>query len=184
MVLANDTQEWTYVNGDLGHITGLVPSTDPDTGEKSYAFVVELVRTGREVVIGKIVRKNQQKDTPREYEHLGAGGIREKKRMTRAEAMGKGVPYWDDEGINERRPRWTIGEVIYYPLRLGWASTIHKSQGLSLDRVQVDTTAGFFGSPAMSYVSMSRCRTPQGLRVIGTPDNRKTKINPLVAQWL
>lgn len=77
------------------------------------------------------------------------------------------------ESINARRPyyncdqkKWVIGWIEYMPLRLAWASTIHKSQGLTLDRVQIDARDRFAGNPAMMYVALSRCRTPENIRVV------------------
>jgi ATP-dependent exoDNAse (exonuclease V) alpha subunit len=61
-----------------------------------------------------------------------------------------------------------IGEIVYLPLRLAYASTVHKSQGLTLDQVQVDVGDRFFRSPAMTYVALSRARSLQGLRLVGT----------------
>lgn len=77
------------------------------------------------------------------------------------------------ESINARRPyyncdqrKWVVGWVEYMPLRLAWASTIHKSQGLTLDRVQIDARDRFAGNAAMQYVALSRCRTPENIRVV------------------
>lgn len=45
----------------------------------------------------------------------------------------------------------------------------HNSQGLSLDQVQVTLGDHFFKTSGMLYVALSRCRTPQGLRIVGSP---------------
>jgi len=60
-----------------------------------------------------------------------------------------------------------MGQIEYAPLRLAYASTVHKSQSLTLDRVQVDYRDHFFSSPGMLYVALSRCRTLEGLRLVG-----------------
>jgi ATP-dependent exoDNAse (exonuclease V) alpha subunit len=62
-----------------------------------------------------------------------------------------------------------VGDVTYLPLRLAFATTTHKSQGLSLDKVQVNISSHMFSSPGMLYVALSRARTPEGLRLVGTP---------------
>ena len=51
-----------------------------------------------------------------------------------------------------------IGGFEQYPMKLAWAMTIHKSQGLTFDRVVVDFGNGAFAS-GQTYVALSRCRT-------------------------
>lgn len=63
-----------------------------------------------------------------------------------------------------------IGEIIQevtgtftqFPIRLAWAVTIHKSQGLTFDKVNIDLGYGAF-SAGQTYVAMSRCRTFEGI---------------------
>lgn len=71
--------------------------------------------------------------------------------------------------------RTTAATRSQFPLDLAWATTIHKSQGMSLDVVHVDMTNDFV-TDGMAYVALSRCRTLQGLTVTGLTQ-KSVKVN-------
>lgn len=67
---------------------------------------------------------------------------------------------WDRE--TNRISTVTLGTFTQYPIKLAWAITIHKSQGLTFDKVIIDFGRGAFAHGQV-YVALSRCRTLEGI---------------------
>jgi ATP-dependent exoDNAse (exonuclease V) alpha subunit len=76
----------------------------------------------------------------------------------------------DDEGE-------TLARIKQIPLRLAWAMTIHKSQGMSLDAAEIDLGSAF--TEGMGYVALSRVRTLDGITLMGL-NAMALKVNPEV----
>jgi len=167
MCLAN-TPDFRVVNGDCGEIV------DRDASAKPAWVDVRLIRTERVERIFKIVRGVEVKERP-----LGGSFL----TIPRGEDFGEWI---EEPHYRSARRRFVHGQVEYLPLRLAWASTVHKAQGLTLDRVQVDVRDQFFGSAAMTYVALSRCRTLAGLRIVGQRERfaAQIRMEPKVRGWL
>ncbi len=82
----------------------------------------------------------------------------------------KNIKYSLDEESKEIRETES-GKFVQFPLKLAWAITIHKSQGLTFDKAIVDAAAAF--AEGQVYVALSRCRTLEGL-VLSTPIERRS----------
>jgi ATP-dependent DNA helicase PIF1 len=88
--------------------------------------------------------------------------------------------------IDVERESWRIeedgkskAEIIQYPLRLAWAITVHKSQGMSLDSALVDLSSSF--EKGMGYVALSRVRSLGGLFLLGL-NNMALKVSEEVLE--
>lgn len=168
MVLANEREavgpdgmpgRLIYANGDLGTVAYL----DPDNGRAG----ITLSRNGRTEDVFLITRQNTIPLEPGRRKQLRAQGLAEE-RIT-------------DDGRFE-----IIGAVTYLPVRVAYATTVHKSQGLTLDAVQVNTREGFFNTAGLLYVALSRCRTEGGLRIVGTAEGLRTrvKVSAAIRPWV
>ncbi len=81
--------------------------------------------------------------------------------------------------------RVSVGEFSQYPLKLAWAATIHKSQGLTFEQAIIDAGKSF--APGQVYVALSRVKSLQGLILLSaiTTDSIQTSkeiisyLNPL-----
>ena len=82
------------------------------------------------------------------------------------------VELYNGRKITLKPELWAIEEdgkikasVSQIPLRLAWAITIHKSQGMSLDNAEIDLRSTF--AYGMGYVALSRVRTLEGISLVG-----------------
>ena len=96
------------------------------------------------------------------------------------------VRTFDGDEITVSQAEWEVKEdnvekagISQLPLRLAWAITVHKSQGMSLDAAEVDLSRSFV--PGMGYVALSRVRSLLGLKLMGM-NQMALQIHPQVAE--
>lgn len=162
MILANNPPDFDYVNGDCGWVR----EYRPESGGVPATVGIELARNRNIVYVPKITRKVEQRAEPTAEE-------RARDSRVRVEKFGS-------------REKWILGELDFWPIRLAYATSTHKSQGLSLDRVQINPSHRFFGADNMAYVAVSRARTPEGLVIVGSPSDlaNKVRVSKKVGKYL
>jgi len=109
-------------------------------------------------------------------------------RFSSGQEVAVGMEVFELEGFgNDGKSRKSLtgnasirARRLQIPLRLSWAITIHKSQGMSLDYLKVDCCRSFEAGQA--YVALSRARTVDGLQILSF-DPRKCWCDPRVVEF-
>lgn len=75
-----------------------------------------------------------------------------------------------------------LGSFTQYPVKLAWALTVHKSQGLTFNNAIIDLGHGAFAG-GQTYVALSRCRSLEGMTLASTIADRDIFVNPSVTYF-
>ncbi len=75
-----------------------------------------------------------------------------------------------------------IGNFRQFPIRLAWAITIHKSQGLTFNQVNIDLSGGVFAG-GQTYVALSRCRSLEGINLEAPIKKENIFISPAITSF-
>ena len=114
-------------------------------------------------------------------EHICVRGIDDGEEIEVEPDVWTNARYVIDKETKEIREE-IDGEFRQYPLRLAWAITIHKSQGLTFDRAVLDVNAAF--ASGQVYVALSRCRTLEGLVLTAPLSPSSVKTDAMVTHYM
>ncbi len=76
----------------------------------------------------------------------------------------------------------SIGSFTQFPITLGWAVTIHKSQGMTIEQLNIDLGNGAFAY-GQTYVALSRCTTLSGITLVKPISMSDVKADPTVLEF-
>ena len=91
------------------------------------------------------------------------------------------IKYTYDEET-KRIKEETLGSFTQYPIKAAWALTVHKSQGLTFNRVVIDLAEGAFSS-GQTYVALSRCTSLEGITLHTRLSQRDIIVNNAVVNF-
>ena len=164
---ATNAEELQKINGKLQLFTAEIKGEFP---EKSYPVEVQLtLKVGAQVMF----IKNDTADRGKRYFNGKIGAltkIEPDKVFVRCKDEPDDIEVtketWDNirysvnKGTRQLEEE-TLGSFIQFPLRLAWAITIHKSQGLTFEKAIIDAGDAF--APGQVYVALSRCTSLSGM---------------------
>lgn len=84
----------------------------------------------------------------------------------------------EEQKINEE----VLGSFLQYPIRLAWAVTIHKSQGLTFQKAVIDAGSAF--APGQVYVALSRCVSMDGIRLLSRINGNVIMTDQSVVEYM
>jgi len=164
---ATNIEELQKINGKIQLFTAEIKGEFP---EKSYPVEVQLtLKVGAQVMF----IKNDTADRGKRYFNGKIGAVTkiepdkifvrckdEPDEIEVTKETWDNIRYSVNKGTRQLEEE-TLGSFIQFPLRLAWAITIHKSQGLTFEKAIIDAGDAF--APGQVYVALSRCTSLSGM---------------------
>lgn len=177
--LAKNNKKRKYISIDTG---------TPQAGDYPTEKELELVVRGRVIMItndpdGRWV--NGSFATIKELEDDSITVKIDGGNTVKVERNEWNIEEYEIRDANGKEPKLvkTVRATIkQFPVKLAWAISIHKSQGQTYDKVNVDVSSIF--QPGMLYVALSRCRTLDGMRIVGTLTDGKVMVDQNVKKFM
>lgn len=139
MITVNDSFGSDYVNGSIGTITDI----------KTENPLVEIrLDNGKDIILNRYVRA------------VSKQVVEEKEK--KIDVIVEGKPQ-KRTVIEESIARKEVGSFSQFPLKLAWAISIHKSQGQTFEKINIDPCCW---EPGQFYVAASRAKSIKGIRFI------------------
>jgi hypothetical protein len=192
VVLVKNDINKRYVNGDFGIIQNFMYRVVATVGkvEKTKTY------TGSEIATDKI-KEDLQKFKMDGYNIASSGYLLEILLTRTGQVVQVPKESWerkiyeiteelvDEDGekmIKQSLKDKTVGAYTQFPVKVGYALTIHKSQGMTLEGAILDFGSGTFGS-GLAYVAFSRVKSLKNLYLTRSIDASIVKLDPKINEF-
>ncbi|MCK4442692.1 MAG: AAA family ATPase [Sulfurovaceae bacterium] len=140
------------------------------------SLVLEELRLKKDAVV-IFIKNNIEKDYVNGTTGVIIGFDKENDMPLVKISSGRVIKVEEEDWIIEDDEGQKLATVSQVPLRLAWAITVHKSQGMSLDSAQIDLSKTF--EVGQGYVALSRVKNMEGLQLLGL-NNMALRVDPLI----